>query len=311
MFNQWNQFGRRAFTLVELLVVIAIIGILIALLLPAVQAAREAARRMQCANNLKQLGLGMHLYNDANKRLPPGGLSGVGHPNTMHSLFVFLLPYMEQAAAYGQMDLSLPMTVSPNQEIAEAVGPTFICPSYSGGIKSVATLADDAANDITNYAGVMGSTKKTHGFTRLDSESLCGTFYDDGLLYPESAVQMRDISDGTSSTLAIGERTHGLRSWTRGASYDGSRNNPSWFCVASAKNVVWPINPDEQAVCYDDCPFGQTCTFNDVYFGSQHPGGAQFVFADGSTHFLNDAIDMATYKALATRNGGETMNWEE
>lgn len=300
----------KGFTLVELLVVIAIIGILIALLLPAVQAAREAARRMQCANNLKQMGLAVHLYSDANGKLPPGARSGETHSGTMHSLFVFMMPYMEEAAAYGQMDLTLPMTAPQNVQVAESVAPAFICPSFSGDLKTIATGADDADDYVTTYSGVTGSTVESHNFSRLKGEAVCGSYFDDGLFYPESEVRIRDISDGTSSTLAIGERTHSLRSWTRGASYIGTLGDPFKFCIGSAKNVTWPINPDEQVICYGPCTV-RTCTFNDIFYGSHHPGGAQFVFADGSTHFLNDSIDMTIYKALATRNGGETATWEE
>ena len=121
---------------------------------------------------------------------------------------------------------------------------------------------------------------------------------------------MRDISDGTSKTLAVGEQTYNLRIWTRGASWFGVISNPNKVCVGTAKNVFWPINSDEQDVCYDPCTV-RTCQFNDLFFGSEHPGGAQFTFADGGVHFLNDEIDMELYKALATRAGRETLQWEE
>ncbi|MBN2295562.1 MAG: DUF1559 domain-containing protein [Pirellulales bacterium] len=307
-----NSYTLRGFTLVELLVVIAIIGILIALLLPAIQAAREAARRMNCANNLKQLGLAIHLYHDANNHLPPGARSGETHSNTMHSLFVFLLPYMEQAAAYGQMDLSLPMTVSPNLEVSTAVGPTLICPSFSGDRETRNTGADKDVSLITTYAGVMGSTTRSHGFTKLLSATTCASFFDDGLFFPESKVKMRDVQDGASNTLAIGERLDALRTWTRGASYGPPLSNPSYYCISSAKNVISPLNLHKEELCYD-CPanFTRFCSFNDIPFASQHPGGAQFSFADGSVHFLEENIDMAIYKALATRAGNETANWND
>ena len=289
------------FTLVELLVVIAIIGILIALLLPAVQAAREAARRMQCANNLKQLGLATHIYSDAHNQFPPGARSGENYSGTMYSLFVYLLPYMEGNNTLQQFDLTQPMTTEQNELVATAVGSALVCPSFSGDRE---TIEDDVAMGlVTTYSGIMGSSKSSHRFLSLESEENCGSYYDDGLFYPESQVRINDISDGTSSTFAIGERIYGLRIWTRGASYFGSLSNPKKFCVGSAKNVIWPINSDEQTA--------NAYKFNDLFFGSEHPGGAQFVFADGSTHFINDAIDMTAYRALATRDGGETVNWEE
>lgn len=301
-----NRCDSRGFTLVELLVVIAIIGILIALLLPAVQAAREAARRMHCANNLKQLGLAVLLYSDANNVLPPGARSGLNHSGSMHSMFVYAMPFMEEAAAYGQMNLSLPMTAPANVQVASAVGPALMCPSFSG-VKEDSLIINGF---VTTYSGIMGSNLQTHGFTRLDNDNHCGSYFDDGLFFPGSKIKIRDITDGTSSTLGIGERSYNLRVWTRGAGYFGSVNDPSKICIASVKNVKWPINSDEQEICYSPCNNGQTCRFNDLFFGSYHPGGAQFTFADGSVHFLEESIDMTIYKALATRNGGETLDWE-
>ena len=306
-----------AFTLVELLVVIAIIGILIALLLPAVQAAREAARRLQCSNSLKQIGLALHMYNDVNNRLPPGGPIGEartgGSEVGAFSFLVYILPFIEQASTYGQFDLNLSLIDPHNVEIAKDVGPMFICPSYAGDLGTVDF--DIAEGLTTNYSGVMGAKMESHGFTGLQSEDVCGTYYDDGVLYPGSAVQMRDISDGTSKTLAVGERSYNLRIWTRGVDYEGDiTTNISKLCAGAFKNVTWPINSDEQAICYWPCVGGdsaRTCKFNDLFFGSDHPGGAQFTYADASVHFINDEIDMETYRSLATRNGGETIEWEE
>ena len=302
---------RRAFTLVELLVVIAIIGILIALLLPAVQAAREAARHTDCANNLKQIGLALHMHHDINNKLPPGGIIPVQkHPYTTHSFLVYILPYMEEASTYEQVDLNLPLTTPQHLELAKHVGRLFVCPSFSGDLST--TPPNRSAGDlseglITNYNGVMGAKRESHGFTALRNETNCGTYYDDGVLYPDSAVQMRDVSDGTSHTLAVGERRYHLRIWTRGVDWQGVHiTRISSLCAGSFKNVTWPINSNEQAICYWPCDT-RTCKFNDLFFGSDHPGGAQFTYVDGSVHFINDQIDMETYFGLATRNGGETI----
>ena len=301
--------SKHGFTLVELLVVIAIIGILIALLLPAVQAAREAARRMQCANNLKQLGLALQMYSDSHNKLPPGGQIGETHSGTMYSFLVLLLPYMEQNDVYEAFDLTKPMTDPASVEVAKNIGPILLCPSYSGDLGT--SSADVADGTVATYCGVMGAVKRNHGYDALKGEAVCGSYYDDGVLYPGSTVRIRDITDGTSNTLAIGERIYNLRIWTRGASYFGSLTDPSKLCSAMTKNVTWPINSDTQTVCYAPCVSGRTCRFNDLFFGSEHPGGAQFAFADGSVHFIEQSITLRVYTQMATRNGGETVATEE
>ena len=134
-------------------------------------------------------------------------------------------------------------------------------------------------------------------------QSLCGNQATDGPFYPWSSTRIRDIQDGSSNTLAVGERLYELRVWTRGACDAGH------ICVASAKNVVWPINSDPDVVCYNDCPAGRTCLFNDLCFGSRHPGGAHFAFADGSVHFVSETINFETYEHLATIAGGEVDRW--
>ena len=296
---------RKGFTLVELLVVIAIIGILIALLLPAVQAAREAARGMKCANNLKQMGLAMHLYEDAHSCFPPG--ANWEAPNLQSFGFhCFLLPYMEQLGMHEQLDFTQDILDGLNLEVTEKISATLLCPSYAGEMTESFTPGYDAI--VTNYSGVMGAGRRSED--RIDLGPHCGSYYLDGILVPGNRVRIRDVTDGTSHTLAIGERTYNLRIWTRGVQFQGNLRNPSAVCVTSTKNVRYPINSDPGVYCYAPCST-RTLWFNDLFFGSQHPGGAHFMFADGSIHFLTDDIELELYKDLASMDGGEGNLWQE
>ena len=305
--------ATRGFTLVELLVVIAIIGILIAMLLPAVQAAREAARRMSCANSLKQQGLALHMYNDAHGSFPDGGPFG---PNTdqldiTFSFHAHILPYMEQEVAFKKFDLSAPIGTANNLAVALELSPLFCCPSYAGDMTDSITknYEGDRENDwkICTYSGICGArlsgvALNTHMVQT--SNATCRGYYFNGIFYPGSKVQLRDISDGSSNTLAMGERAIDLRVWTRGTFYTGTPTSPSTVCIASAKNVIVPINNPDQS--YNGVSHG----FNSSPFGSYHPGGAHFLFADGSVTFQNENIDMDAYLALSTRNGAEIVGKE-
>ena len=288
---------RLAFTLVELLVVITIIGILIALLLPAVQAAREAARRLQCSNNLKQIGLALHNYHTAHKSFPCGaGMApyseGMSQGYCSIGWHVDILPYIEQQSLYeGGPAVALPV---------------YVCPSAG---EVVADLGDPRPG--TSYFGVTGAGKNGR-FKDLE-DSHCGDYYTDGVFYPLSSTRVADIRDGTSNTLAVGERTYVIRSWKSGTLWE--TNPDTKVCVYSAKNVRWPINISLDEVGYyafdSNAPSGapKTLLFNDVMYGSRHPGGAQFAFADGSVHFLPETIDLTVYQDLATIDGGEVNRW--
>ncbi|MDY0168326.1 MAG: DUF1559 domain-containing protein [Thermoguttaceae bacterium] len=291
------------FTLVELLVVIAIIGILIALLLPAVQAAREAARRMQCSNNLKQIGLALHNYHDALKSFPPVATT-IWDTGTMEISWLYpILPYLEQTAVYEQMKKA------PNayhSTLSVQVAPVYLCPSDGRNEFDYIDLPAGREYRTANYNAVMGPGRDGR---YLGTESLpAGYAATDGVIHMYSGTRMRSIQDGTSNTLMVGERITDLRSWTKGWM---TKDEPSVF---QGKNIVWPMNTDPSVLCYrhvrkpGGCPAGsQEMAFNDIDFGSRHPGGAQFGLADGSVHFLSETINFTTYQDLATMDGGEVV----
>ncbi|MEX2169888.1 MAG: DUF1559 domain-containing protein [Pirellulales bacterium] len=295
---------RSGFTLVELLVVIAIIGILVALLLPAVQAAREAARRTECASNLKQLGLAALNYHGVYKVFPPGATWGPGAARSGMAFQVSLLPYTELGTVLEAMPDRSYSTTFPNQEVGRNVDALFICPS--DGLEAIDQQAPGQNWRTSNYSGVMGGGIME--VQLMSNPSTCGHYNSDGVFYPESKIRIKDITDGTSKTLILGERTYQLRLWTRGAYFDGSPT--ALVCSISAKNIALPINSDTNTHCYRanetgvPCPTPWPTKFNDLFFGSRHPGGAQFVFGDGSVRFLQDNIDFQTYRRYGTRNDG-------
>jgi len=296
---------RHGFTLVELLVVITIIGILISLLLPAVQAAREAARRVQCANNLKQLGLALHIYHELLGAFPPGTAWEIDAMNARMGLHVFLLPYLEQENLYSQLERERPVYEGLNREFGETTLEVFVCPS--DGKQPVDPFPPGGYQwHTTNYVGVMGPGRDGKLVDLEDSH--CGDYSLDGMFYPYSGTRVADVLDGTSNTLAIGERTYQLRAWIKGGYYISSFKE--YVCVYAAKNVRWPLNSDPDVLCYWDCPEPWPCLFNDLYFGSRHPGGAQFTFVDGSVHFIMETIDFQVYQDLATIAGGELNGWK-
>jgi prepilin-type N-terminal cleavage/methylation domain-containing protein/prepilin-type processing-associated H-X9-DG protein len=298
-----SRHRNAGFTLVELLVVIAIIGILIALLLPAVQAAREAARRIQCSNNLKQLGLGLHNYHAAFRTFPAGAAYGPGTGTLRLGLNAFLLPYLEQQQIYQNLDRSATTYTGSNFLMGKTPLAVYLCPS--DGKQPYDPFATSDEQWVANYVGVTGAGRNGKVVDLEDSH--CGNYYKDGAFFPYSGTRIGDIKDGTSSTLAMGERTYQLRVWTKGAFYEGSPTQK--VCVFAAKNIRWPINSDPKVLHYDGGAGTDTCLFNDLYFGSRHPGGAQFLLADGSVHFLTDSISLAVYQDLATIDGGEVNDW--
>jgi prepilin-type N-terminal cleavage/methylation domain-containing protein len=285
---------RNAFTLVELLVVIAIIGLLIALLLPAVQAAREASRCTTCRNNLKQIGLGLHTFHDTYHRLPAGweaytaAGSQIPDPEGVPGWAwgAHILSGIEQAPLADQIQLKVaiddPQHAAPRIKKLEI----FRC-SSDPKIEDLFTLdAEDGSGPIldlarANYVGMFG-TKELEDCEGLGPQQCTS----DGPLYHNSKTNFRDILDGLTSTILAGERSSRLGDSTWTGSVSGGEE-----AMARAMGVA-DHTPNHASSHLDD-------------FGSHHAGGAQFVLGDGSVRFISENIALPVYQSLATRAGGE------
>lgn len=306
---------RSAFTLIELLVVIAIIAVLIGLLLPAVQKVREAASRLRCQNNMKQLALGLHNYSDQR-----GSLPRAGERNTSLSWHVYVLPYIEQGGLYDQFNQSNATGLSTaNLTVALNRVPMYLCPS-STVIEKMRTTAPSNVNApeilpngevgyTTHYFGILGpkganpvtgSNYDLENTSPLDTHggfSLQGLFMRDPVAPDrnEAGHSLANVPDGSSNTFLLGEMSWvndvtgtRYRSWARGC-------DDAPVC-AGARNITNSINSPSIA------------TFNDIAMGSMHqPSGANFAFGDGSIKFISSTISLNTYRALASRNGGESL----
>jgi prepilin-type N-terminal cleavage/methylation domain-containing protein len=301
----------RGFTLIELLVVIAIIAILIALLLPAVQQAREAARRTQCRNNLKQFGIALHNYHDTTNVFPPAALamnsSGVGYapvattgadPSKANVVGgwgwgTFILPYIDQAPLYNQLAPNGNNFPAAPTALTQTKLPAFQCPTEAS---PDIHFQDDMGGDSTgngharsSYAAIYGSDEVYYAFPIAANRK--------GMFAYNSAVRIRDISDGTSNTLMVGERLWDgvgtdATSLRRGALWVGRPTNTNKYATIIRTN--------------DSAAFRIRGT-NASSASSGHTGGVHFVFGDGTVKFLSDNLDAATYRRLGQTQDGEVV----
>ena len=298
---------RKGFTLVELLVVIAIIGILVALLLPAIQAAREAARRTQCSNNLRQIALALQNHHDTYGYLPT-----VSHETTCMSYLAQILPFMEQASLRELIDDDLHWNVGINVTAQNTPVAMFQCPStgtelgvFSGGVGDTTSYEDNSLLRA-HYVGIMGAKTccptstgswPDTGYTVTGDCSYYGGQADNGSIVPKTGVNFKRITDGTSNTIAVGEQSWDAgptRKWIVGTF------NPDTGFTYNSKNVMYAMN-----VAYREAPGEADGSSgyknNDSSLGSKHPGGAHVLYVDASVHFLSEDTDLPILRAFATR----------
>jgi prepilin-type N-terminal cleavage/methylation domain-containing protein/prepilin-type processing-associated H-X9-DG protein len=304
----------RGFTLIELLVVIAIISVLIGLLLPAVQNARAAARRLQCANSLKQIGLAMHSYHSDHNIFPPGYLSQTvnNQPNSAEigpgwAWGTLILNQIEQRPLYNAVNFSLQITQPASLTVRTAVLATYLCPSSVPGSGAI-TLRDQGNNVLVSDLSA-GNYVASAGQWEVE-EFAAGN---NGVFYRNSNIGMRDITDGSSSTLLGGERSRNVADSTWVGAIPGAQSctKPNWprqDCETSNVMVLAHTgpSPDERWI---DAPNIKNAGADDYW--SLHSGGCNFVFCDGSVRFIKETVNPHIFSFLSTRAGGEVVSSDQ
>ena len=343
---------RRGFTLIELLVVIAIIAVLIALLLPAVQAAREAARRAQCVNNLKQLGLALANYESSNGTFPPGSIKwGSGaltdcKVQRRHTMFALLLGYMEQASISNSINFNLPAVdstppyggsggngASSNSTAYNSTINNYLCPSESSVASSHTSVP---GNSHSSYSGSSGNRDVWHWYQGCPANPSPQST-SDGMFNADYCYKASDVTDGLSNTLFIGETSRFKNDpdgtfyyeWVTDGWYQssvpGTTRMMSLACTVAHPNASFLIpEPGGDSTYNENWQFNPALQLQNLGqwgFRSMHPGGVNFLFGDGSVHFIKDSINtvgainplnnqlgLGVFRQLATRAGNEVIS---
>ncbi len=309
----------RGFTLIELLVVLFVIGLVVAMLLPAVQAAREGARRAQCQNNLKQIGLALHGYHDVHGLFPAGfslknpgsGFAGPGWAWGEH-----LLGGLEQGALYNAVNQTLPYVVSAHQTVRETRLSGFLCPSSGGSGPASSGFIVQPIAGFENLAP--GQYVASAGSVTLKAGN-AQVAQGDGVFFLNSQVATRDLRDGASSTLMIGERSRNVADATWVGVVDPNfilctKDGWSVETCASAMFMVLGRTGPKSDILFGTVPTGSTPNSPGAGadgFWSMHPGGCNFLFCDGSVRFVKAAIAPETFCSLASRAGGEVVGADQ
>ena len=341
--NGLNRHRKNAvaagFTLVELLVVIAIIGVLVALLLPAIQAAREAARRSQCTNNMRQLGIAMQNYHSGNKSFPPGDLgyrnpTNIGASRVVNNPsqpgfipftpnVVFLLPFLEESTRFNAYDRKLDWDAQPRAVLEQITGtlPTYQCPSDEGQRMLVTTSGGGSSSkDLGDHKGNYGVCWGSVNFMDQYDQSIMPGENNQNLFTAVDhyrapfgtgwGARIAQITDGTSNTLAMMEML-------QAPSEDGKvdRRARIWNHLAGTYQISTSLTPNSESNDKSGCvnrpemglPCSSTGPENAASLGSRsrHPGGVQVVMCDASAHFVADGIDPIVWKSLSSIDGGE------
>jgi len=320
-----RQTRFRAFTLVELLVVIAIIGMLVGLLLPAVQSAREAARRTDCTNRLKQLGLAMHLHHDAKGRFPsayesvisPGNPHGSPDPGTLDSAPGWawgtqILPYLEQQTLYERLNRELPCWHADNELATSTHLQDFICPSANGTEDSMTVQSANGTELATFGRSCYVANVGQEEPWGLTAESYLGIV--DGPIYRNSHTRAKEVTDGLSKTVFLGEHHPRISDKTWVGVVPGAMVCPKpEFAFAACDFAATLVNVHSGPASTElppaiHPPNSPLCHVCQMY--AEHPGGCNVMLGDGSVRFIDEMINQLTWAALSSRAMGDPVEGE-
>lgn len=286
--NDYKAISRpRGFTLIELLVVIAIIAVLIALLLPAVQQARESARRTQCKNNLKQMGLAVHNYIDVCRLIPPGGITGAASQNKANG-WLFLLPYLDQANVYNQFNFSLDLENPANYAAKILPIQAYFCPTRP---RLRQTVVSSPVNH--SYDGARSDYSLNCGVNNCYSTVLTDW---NGITNLNSSIGLAHITDGTSNVFLIGEkRTEQSTTLSYTLAPDNRTSDAPYWRWGNYACRLTKFSMNQDLTAFAD---------NSANFGGPHVGGCQFLMCDGAVKFVSQNVDLATYQRIGQRADG-------